>query len=170
MTTQIDPTSGPHRALTKMRVLFFSSQVLALVVCGLGVWIRCEWDFKMYVHELQMYQFWTGAFILIAASVIVMLLSAFGCYGAITENPTVLLLVGLISNHSNTSYHDWRLRKAVLAHGERDHSTMSISYLGESLEAEKTTSAPSFTMCPYLDLIDIDSTKQTKHSLHWTLN
>lgn len=106
MTTQIDPTSGPHRALTKMRVLFFSSQVLALVVCGLGVWIRCEWDFKMYVHELQMYQFWTGAFILIAASVIVMLLSAFGCYGAITENPTVLLLVGLISNHSNTSYHD----------------------------------------------------------------
>lgn len=69
-----------------------ASLVLALVVCGLGVWIRCEWDFKMYVHELQMYQFWTGAFILIAASVIVMLLSAFGCYGAITENPTVLLL------------------------------------------------------------------------------
>ena len=69
----------------------------ALAVCTIGVWIRCDWDFKEYVHQLEMYHFWTGAYILIAASVIVMVLSAFGCFGAITENPFILSLVASVS-------------------------------------------------------------------------
>ena len=64
-----------------------------MAVCTLGVWIRCDWDFKHIIHQLEMYQFWTGAYVLIAASVIVMVLSAFGCCGAITENPALLGLV-----------------------------------------------------------------------------
>ncbi len=70
----------------------------SLAVCTIGVWIRCDWDFKEYVHQLEMYHFWTGAYILIAASVIVMVLSAFGCFGAITENPFILSLVAFQSN------------------------------------------------------------------------
>jgi len=66
------------------------SLITAVAVCTLGVWIRCDWDFKHIIHQLEMYQFWTGAYVLIAASVIVMVLSAFGCCGAITENPALL--------------------------------------------------------------------------------
>jgi len=82
----------------KYFLYFFNAASLmtSLAVCTIGVWIRCDWDFKEYVHQLEMYHFWTGAYILIAASVIVMVLSAFGCFGAITENPFILSLYGVL--------------------------------------------------------------------------
>ena len=58
-----------------------------------GLWMRFEWQFKHYIIQLGMYQFWTGAYILIVTGSFVMFFSLIGCWGAITENPNVLGLV-----------------------------------------------------------------------------
>lgn len=71
----------------------FFFQLTAVVILTLGLWIRYDWDFKHYILELHLYQFWTGVYILIAAASIVMALSFIGCCGTITENPTILGLV-----------------------------------------------------------------------------
>jgi hypothetical protein len=72
---------------------FIFFQLTAVVILTLGLWIRYDWDFKHYILELHLYQFWTGVYILIAAASIVMALSFIGCCGTITENPTILGLV-----------------------------------------------------------------------------
>ncbi len=76
---------------------YLNNKVTAVVILTLGLWIRYDWDFKHYILELRLYQFWTGVYILIAAASIVMAISFLGCCGAIMENPTVLGLVRTFS-------------------------------------------------------------------------
>ena len=73
-------------------------QVLALIVLGLCLWIRYEWDFKHYVYELEAEKvFWTGPYILIASSSVAMAASAIGIWATITEDRQRLLLVSFVS-------------------------------------------------------------------------
>ncbi|KAI9552592.1 hypothetical protein GHT06_020457 [Daphnia sinensis] len=89
-----------ERALLCMKYFLFVFNVLsfltAVVILTLGLWIRYDWDFKHYILELRLYQFWTGVYILIAAASIVMAISFLGCCGTIMENPTVLGLYGVL--------------------------------------------------------------------------
>ena len=68
-------------------------QLLAAVVFSLALWIRFEEDFKHWVFELNMQLYWTGVYILLAASCLIMIISFFGCCGAIMENPCMLTTV-----------------------------------------------------------------------------
>lgn len=80
------------------------SKLTAVVILTLGLWIRYDWDFKHYILELRLYQFWTGVYILIAAASIVMAISFLGCCGTIMENPTVLGLVRTKRNIKNYNF------------------------------------------------------------------
>ena len=62
------------------------------------MWIRYQWSFKNFVFGLGLFQFWTGAYILMVAAFFVMFMAIIGCCGAITENPLLLLVVTLTNN------------------------------------------------------------------------
>ena len=68
-------------------------QLTGCYMVGFGIWLRYEWDFRNYIRELHMFQFWTGNYILIVVGSFVMVLSFIGCCGAIMENPSLLGLV-----------------------------------------------------------------------------
>ena len=74
-------------------MIHFDRKVLGIVVLTLAIYIRAEWTIKHYILELQAYQMWTGPYILMASSVLTILLSFFGCWGAVNENPFNLFVV-----------------------------------------------------------------------------
>lgn len=57
---------------------------------GLSLWMRLEPGFEEWVGWLGMYEFYIGIYVLIGASVIVMIISFIGCGAALME-----LVVGL---------------------------------------------------------------------------
>lgn len=85
-----------ENALLAMKYFLYAFNVASLIlgmgIFALGLWIRYQWSFKKYVYELQMYQIWTGAYILMVAAFFVMVMALIGCYGAVMENPLLLLL------------------------------------------------------------------------------
>lgn len=69
-------------------------KILAMVVFGLSLWLRYEWDFKHYVYELEAQKvLWTGPYILIASSSLALAVSAIGIWAAVAEDRKLLLLV-----------------------------------------------------------------------------
>ena len=68
-------------------------QITGIIIFVLCMWMRYDWDFKVYVYKLEMYQVWTGIYVLIVVSAFVILVSFIGCCGAVTENPTILGMV-----------------------------------------------------------------------------
>lgn len=60
---------------------------------GLTVWIRSEPGFEEWVQLLGIYSFYTGIYILIASSIIVMIVAFLGCGSALMENVSGLYLV-----------------------------------------------------------------------------
>jgi len=90
-----------ENALLGMKYFLYAfnvvSLLLGMVIFGLGLWIRYQWSFKQYVYELQMFQVWTGAYILMVTAFFVMFMAFIGCCGAIMENPLLLTLqVGVL--------------------------------------------------------------------------
>lgn len=87
-------------ALLCMKYTLFAFNVvsflLAIAIFALGLWARYEWDFKHFIYELHLEAFWTGIYILIVTSGIVMVISFFGCCGAIMENPTLLGIYAIL--------------------------------------------------------------------------
>ncbi|XP_046431664.1 tetraspanin-2A [Neodiprion virginianus] len=66
------------------------SWIFGASLFGLSLWMRLEPGFEEWVGFLGMWQFYIGIYILIAASVIVMIISFVGCGAALME-----LVVGL---------------------------------------------------------------------------
>jgi len=87
-------------ALLAMKYFLYAfniaSFLLGATIFGLGIWIRYQWSFKNFVFGLGLFQFWTGAYILIVAAFFVMFMAIIGCCGAITENPLLLLVYGSV--------------------------------------------------------------------------
>ncbi|EFX86968.1 hypothetical protein DAPPUDRAFT_97163 [Daphnia pulex] len=76
-------------------------KILAIVVMGLSLWLRYEWDFKHYVYELEAQKvFWTGPYILIASSSLAMAAAAIGVWATVAEDRQFLLLFVLVSGVS----------------------------------------------------------------------
>lgn len=67
--------------------------MLGIVVLAMAIYIRAEWDLKHYVIEMEAYFFWTGPYILMASSCFTIILSFFGCWATVYENPFLLSLV-----------------------------------------------------------------------------
>lgn len=57
------------------------------------VWIRAEPSFEEWVQILDIYVYYVGIYILIAAAVIVMIVSFLGCCSALMEHTKGLFLV-----------------------------------------------------------------------------
>ena len=68
-------------------------KVLAMATVTISFYIRYERDLKDYIIELGAYQFWTGPFILIAAGLIAMIASLFGCWATVIESSFFLSIV-----------------------------------------------------------------------------
>ena len=72
---------------------FVFSQIVGAMMFIMTVWIRAEPGFEEWVQILNIYVYYVGIYILIAASVIVMIVSFLGCCSALMEHTTGLLLV-----------------------------------------------------------------------------
>lgn len=88
-----------EKAVMRMKYFLYFFNVVqffvAAAIVAMGLWMRYEWEFKQYILQLGMQQFWTGAYILIVTGSFVMFFSLIGCWGAIAENPNVLGLYGI---------------------------------------------------------------------------
>lgn len=62
------------------------------------VWIRAEPSFEEWVQILNIYAYYIGIYILIAASVIVLIVSFLGCCSALMEHTSALFLVRVQSS------------------------------------------------------------------------
>lgn len=60
---------------------------------GLSIWLRVEPGFQEWVDFLQIGEFYIGIDVLIFASVLVTVVSFFGCASALLENRLALLIV-----------------------------------------------------------------------------
>lgn len=72
---------------------FVFSQIVGAMMFIMTVWIRAEPGFEEWVQILNIYVYYVGIYILIAAAVIVMIVSFLGCCSALMEHTTGLLLV-----------------------------------------------------------------------------
>lgn len=63
------------------------------------VWIRAEPSFEEWVQILNIYAYYIGIYILIAASVIVLIVSFLGCCSALMEHTSALFLVRFQNSH-----------------------------------------------------------------------
>jgi len=64
--------------------------ILGLLVFILAFWFRFEGQVRTWVGDLGMNQYWTGLYILMAASSVIILISICGCTGALTANSCLL--------------------------------------------------------------------------------
>lgn len=68
-------------------------QIIGAVMFIMSVWIRAEPGFEEWVQILNIYVYYIGIYILIGASVIVMIVSFLGCCSALMEHTSALYLV-----------------------------------------------------------------------------
>ena len=71
----------------------FNLQITGLGLIGSGAYLRVEKD--DYLELCDKYSFVTGANILIAVGVIVVIVAFFGCFGALKENSCMLGIVSI---------------------------------------------------------------------------
>jgi hypothetical protein len=76
--------------------------VLGALVFSLAIWFRSETKVRAWVNDLEMYQYYTGLYILMVAGAIIIFISICGCVGAVQSNScllatsAVLVLIALI--------------------------------------------------------------------------
>lgn len=61
------------------------------------IWIRAEPGFGEWVEVLDIYSYYIGAYILIAAGALIMIFSFLGCCSALMEHSFALVLVSISS-------------------------------------------------------------------------
>jgi len=64
--------------------------LLGAAIFGLSLWIRIEPGFNEWIRVLEIQQYYIGIYILIVASVLVMIVSFIGCGAALMENTLAL--------------------------------------------------------------------------------
>lgn len=72
---------------------FYIEQIIGAGMFIMTVWIRAEPSFEEWVQILNIYVYYIGIYILIAASVIVLIVSFLGCCSALMEHTSALFLV-----------------------------------------------------------------------------
>lgn len=68
----------------------------------MSVWIRAEPSFEEWIQILDIYAYYIGVYILITASVIVIIVSFLGCCAALMEHTQALLLVSILYSKCHT--------------------------------------------------------------------
>ncbi|ODM99148.1 23 kDa integral membrane protein [Orchesella cincta] len=101
--------------------------LLGLTLFCLSVWMRFEGEVRVWISELGMYQYWTGLYILMAASIIIVLISICGCGGTLTANPALL---GANLSLTSFTFVLFILGASVLL-GKYVQPTMDMEYLEE---------------------------------------
>ena len=72
---------------------------LALICCGL--WIRTDPEFRRYVNVDDNFNFlWAGAYVIVCIGVVVVVVAALGCFGAVKSNVCIIITVSLTCNTS----------------------------------------------------------------------
>jgi len=66
---------------------------LGASIFGLAVYLRAEPGFAEWVEKLEMYDYYTGLYILIAAGIVIIIVSFVGCVSAFMENRMMLTIV-----------------------------------------------------------------------------
>lgn len=66
-------------------------------VFALCLWLRFENGVELWLNKLEASQLFIGLYVLIAASVLIMIVSFVGCLSALQESATALLIVSPIS-------------------------------------------------------------------------
>lgn len=65
--------------------------LLGCAILGVGIWVRVDENFSRYVSNNEQFNIlYTGAYILIAIGVVIMVIGFLGCCGAIRENQCML--------------------------------------------------------------------------------
>ncbi|KAK3581470.1 hypothetical protein CHS0354_031795 [Potamilus streckersoni] len=80
---------------TCIRYLMFAFNflfwLLGCAILGVGIWVRVDENFSRYVSNNEQFNIlYTGAYILIAIGVVIMVIGFLGCCGAIRENQCML--------------------------------------------------------------------------------
>jgi len=65
--------------------------ILGLLVFALAIWFRFEGQVRNWISDLGMTQYWTGLYILMAASAIIIFISLCGCIGAVRADSCLLV-------------------------------------------------------------------------------
>lgn len=73
-------------------------QIIGAGLFVMTVWIRAEPGFEEWIQVLDIYVYYIGIYILIGASVIVMIVSFLGCCSALMEHTQALFLVSTLIN------------------------------------------------------------------------
>lgn len=68
-------------------------QIIGAGLFAFTIWIRAEPGFEEWVDLLDIYEYYTGVYILIAAGALVMIFSFLGCGSALMEHKSALYLV-----------------------------------------------------------------------------
>lgn len=136
-------------AVIKYVILFTNVLLWALggAIFGLCLWLRFEEGIQEWLQKLDSEQFYIGVYVLIVASVIVMIVSFLGCISALQESSFALLLyIGsqvlsfifglsgsavLLDNSARDSHFQPRIRESMRrlimnAHHEASKETLAM--------------------------------------------
>jgi len=70
--------------------------ILGVLIFCLAIWMRMENEVREWVTELKMHQYWDGLYILMAAGLIVTIISFCGCFGALINNSCLLVTSAIV--------------------------------------------------------------------------
>ena len=73
--------------------------ILGLTEAIVLLWHRGTWGFQEWIHEVTFYNFWNGTYIVISASILLMITTALGYYAIVKRSICWLLIVSFNSNY-----------------------------------------------------------------------
>lgn len=70
----------------------FVGWIAGMAILGVGIWIATDPDLTKYADQMDFHYYYVGAYLIIAAGVITMIVGVLGCCGAINENINMLTI------------------------------------------------------------------------------
>lgn len=68
-------------------------QLLGASIFGLALWMKLEPGFGEWVEKLELHEYYAGIYVLIAAAVLIIIVSFLGCLSAFMEDRRMLAIV-----------------------------------------------------------------------------
>ena len=69
--------------------------IIGLTEAIVLLWHRGTWGFQEWIHEVTFYNFWNGTYIVISASILLMLTCALGYYAIVKRSICWLIIVSI---------------------------------------------------------------------------
>ena len=69
--------------------------IIGLTEAIVLLWHRGTWGFQEWIHEVTFYNFWNGTYIVISASILLMLTCALGYYAVVKRSICWLIIVSI---------------------------------------------------------------------------